>query len=173
MANNPKRIKEEMFKLEKSLGYSFNDISRLEEAMRSFTIPKKENDGNNSRKYSNGALATVGDAILKAVLADYLFSEKHLKTEGEITTKKEALENNEVLHRLMVEEKLIGYAYNESHFKKDEEGTNKYGHIKVPDSIEHTPYLEAIIAAIYYDCGFEKTKKWILNWLLPKLEKYK
>ncbi len=169
MTLKPERIEKEMRELEKLLGYSFKNIKRLKEAMMSVRVKGAPGEGKNHREYTNEALATVGDAVLKAVLADCLFKKEHLKTKREITDRKRDLEKNEVLHKLVCGEGLVGFAYNNDHFKKDEKENS-------PNRVvckQHDPYLEAIVGAVYYDCGFNKTKKWILNWLLPKLEKYK
>ena len=38
-----------------------------------------ENDGNNRKNYANDALATLGDSVLKCVLAEYFFDKKEDK----------------------------------------------------------------------------------------------
>ncbi len=115
----------------------------------------------NSSEYSNERLATVGDTILKSVIADHLY-----RTKGEITTAKSDLENNSTMHKLMLGERLIAYSYNDLHFYKD---PNILDHEKVSCK-EHDPYVEAIVGAVYYDSNYDT---WILKWLLPLLERYK
>ena len=161
-----KRIENEMRELEIIIHYHFIDISWLAEAMGSIKITVV-GQGKNGAEYSNEGLATVGDTILKSVIADSLYR-SGIKTKGEITSRKSILENNSTMHRLMLEEGLINYSYNDLHFYKD---SNIPEHEKVVCK-EHDPYIEAIVGAVYYDSNFDTTKRWILKWLLPLLEKY-
>ena len=85
-----------------------------------------------------------------------------------LTEKKKELENNKVLYKIVTNEEIINFAFNDKHFYSKENPQ----HEKVASS-KHDSYLEAIIGAIFYDGGFEKTKIWFENWLYPILEKYK
>lgn len=53
-------------------------------------------EGKNHSEYTNDGLATIGDTVLKSVIADYLYR-KGITTKGEITRIKSKLENNEVI----------------------------------------------------------------------------
>ena len=149
------------------LHFSFGSISRLAEAMRSQLI-KTDKSGKN---YSNENLAFVGDSVLKLVLADDLYTDNKDShrglTKGDLTEEKSALEKNTVLHKIMKGENWIKYSYNDVHFYDEKHKTDKVVCKK------HDPYIEAIVAAMYYDSGFDKTKDWILTVLKPLLEKYK
>lgn len=162
-----KRIEREMRELELKLHYHFNDISWLAKAMGSIKI-EVVGRGKNGSEYSNEGLATVGDTILKSVIADKLYRDG-IRTKGEITVKKSDLENNSAMHRMMLSEGLIDYSYNELHFYKDPQIPE---HEKVVCK-EHDPYVEAIVGAVYYDSNYDTTRRWILKWLLPLLERYK
>ena len=161
------KIRLKMIELQGKIGYQFSDINLLSTAMKSEKI-EVHDVGKNHKEYTNEGLATVGDAVLKAVIADHLYMNV-VKTKGGITTKKSELENNDVMHTIMKKYGLIDYAYNEKHFHSDD---NIGDHEKVADS-QHDPYIEAIVGAVYYDSGFDKTKDWIIEWLLPLLEKYR
>lgn len=163
-----KRIEKEMRELELRIHYHFNEISWLSKAMGSIKI-EVPGQGKNGSEYSNEGLATVGDTILKAVIADKLYRNDGVRTKGELTVKKSDLENNDSMHQLMLNEGIINYAYNDLHFYKDD---NIPDHEKVVCK-EHDPYVEAIVGAIYFDSNFDTTRRWILKWLLPLLEKYK
>lgn len=63
---------------------------------------------------------------------------------------------------------IIEYAYNNEYFQSD----NPPKHKQVVNK-KHDPYIESIVGGVYYDAGFDKTKKWIIEWLLPLLEKYR
>lgn len=107
--------------------------------------------------------------MLKSVIADHLYRTKNIRTKGEITTAKSDLENNTTIHGVMLGEGLISYSYNDLHFYKD---PNIPDHEKVVCK-EHDSYVEAIVGAVYYDSNYDPTRRWILKWLLPLLEKYK
>ncbi len=83
-----KRIEIEMKELESKICYKFQDISWLKKAMCSI-----KSEGN----YSNDALATIGDAVLKLALADLIFADG-AKTKGKITQRKIRKQRNFVLH---------------------------------------------------------------------------
>ncbi len=107
--------------------------------------------------------------MLKSIIADKLFRTDGIRTKGGITAAKSDLENNSTTHKMMLSEGLINYSYNDLHFYKD---VNIPDHEKVVCK-EHDPYVEAIVGAVYYDSNYDTTRRWILKWLLPLLEKYK
>ena len=154
-------IESKMEELSKKIEYEFKDISLLKKAMDSTKIQEK-------KEHSNQCLATVGDAVLKLLISNYLFYIDKISTNGELTEKKKELENNKVLYKIVTNEEIINFAFNDKHFYSKENPQ----HEKVALS-KHDSYLEAIIGAIFYDGGFEKTKIWFENWLYPILEKYK
>ena len=154
-------IESKMEELSKKIECEFKDISLLKKAMDSTKIQEK-------KEHSNQCLATVGDAVLKLLISDYLFYIDKISTKGELTEKKKELENNKVLYKIVTNEEIINFAFNDKHFYSKENPQ----HEKVALS-KHDSYLEAIIGAIFYDGGFEKTKIWFENWLYPILEKYK
>ena len=160
------RIIEEMQKLEKHIGIKFNEINWLAKAMNSTRLPKLSSDGKHKvPDCKNTALATVGDAILKAILSDHFFQSNCEARKGQITENRKKLENNNVLYEVMERFDLKRYTYNDYAFFTD----IQKGHQKVGDS-KHNQYIEAIVAAIYYDQGFDKAKDWVLDYLLPKLK---
>ena len=160
------KIRLKMTELQEKIGYQFSDINWLSAAMKSEKIEVR-NVGKNHKEYTNEGLATVGDAVLKAVISDFLYK-GGVTRKGEITTRKSELENNKSFRKIMTDKKLIEYAYNNEYFQSD----NPPKHKQVVNK-KHDPYIEAIVGAVHYDAGFDKTKKWIIEWLLPLLEKYR
>lgn len=157
------RIEKEMRELEGLIEFKFKDILWLSKAMYAKRI-EVPGEGKNHKEYENDSLATVGDTLLKFILADKLYLEGE-RVKGVITSEKSEVENNKAMFRVVNEIEIIDYAYHDTHFYKDNPPDDK----KVANP-RHTPYIEAIIAAIYYDSGYEQTKQWILRWLLLKLE---
>ena len=162
------RIEKEMYELQAKLGYTFEDISLLAEAMKSQKLEKIPGDGDNHDEYSNESMAFFGDTIIKCLLAKYLYGDGKNKRKGAMTIKKSELENNCIFHKIMIEEGLISYSYHDKYFHMD----NPPDHEKVVTK-NHDPYIEAVAAAIYKDGGWEAVTLGFKNWLLPRLEKYK
>lgn len=163
---NEKRIIENMHKLEEKLNYHFNDINQLATAM---CVDKPYNETNSSTdEYFNGSLSTVGDALLNSVLAVYFYKKGYNRT-GILTEIKKPYVENSTFHKLVREEKWINYSYNSEFFYTDEQPNDK----KMPDP-SHDPFVEAIIAAIYFDAkeDYETIKNWILDNLYPLLKKH-
>lgn len=128
-----------------------------------------ESQGKNGSEYANEALATDGDAVLKLVITDKLYSEDKLITKGKITAEKSVLENNTVMHKIMLVKGWIDYSYNDLHFYKD---ANIPDHEKVVCK-KHDPYIEAIVGDIFYDSNYETTRNWIIEYLFPLLYEHK
>jgi ribonuclease-3 len=108
----------------------------------------------NGFRASNERLEYLGDAILGAVVADYLFKKYPFKDEGFLTEIRSRLVNRESLSLLA---KKIGISQMlESDFSK-----SRY-HFK---SI-YGDMMEAFIGAVYIDRGYAYCQKFIINKLL-------
>ncbi len=149
-----KIITSKMKELANLINYELNDISFIKKAMHCQII-HKIGDGKNRKNYTNDSYATLGDAILKFVLTEYLFDKGCDK--AEITQKKQTLEDNSTLFNLCNECGIFRYAYNDFYFSDDAPLENQVPHSK------HDVYIEAIIAAIYKDKGLDYCKKWIIS----------
>ncbi len=107
-------------------------------------------------KESNERLEYLGDAILGAVVADYLFKKFPYKDEGFLTEIRSRIVNRESLNNLCKKiglNKLIEYdnrSYNNA------PGQSIYGDA-----------LEAMVGAVYLDKGYKACKKFIIHRLLP------
>lgn len=151
---NDEIIISKMLELAKMINYDHNDIEFLKQAMHCQRI-YKNNDGKNRKNYTNDSLATFGDSIIKFVISEYLFDKKADK--GKITVIKQHLEDNETLYNICNETGINQYAYNGVFFAPDAPLEQQVFHSK------HDVYIEAIIAAIYKDKGFEYVKEWTLD----------
>lgn len=78
------KIRLKMTELQEKIGYQFSDINWLSAAMKSEKIEVR-NVSKNHKEYTNEGLATVGDAVLKAVISDFLYK-------GGVTRKGEILQ---------------------------------------------------------------------------------
>lgn len=140
----------------------FKDIQKLKDAMKADKLPEVE--GKNA--YTNSALATLGDAVLKLVLLERLYANGNETTAKRLTDEKKKLEKNKVMYDLLLNEGWIKYAYNSKYFYEDAPQ-----HEKVPFN-KHPQYLEAIIGAKFLDSNYKETKNWINETIYPLLEKY-
>lgn len=144
--------------LQRVIDYDFKNESHLNEALN----VTKTKRGKNKKTYYNEALACVGDAVLKTVLADYIYWD--LKNSNSpldkavITERKEQLESDGPLCYVSETLHLVDYAFNDD---QTELPTGK-----------HDRYVEALVGAIFHDGGFESAKQWILRFLLPKLQEF-
>lgn len=99
---------------------------------------------------SNERLEYLGDAILGAAVADYLFKKFPFKPEGFLTEIRSRIVNREALNQLA---RRIGIA-NIVQFD------SKNAHLQ---QVILGNTLEAIIGAIYLDKGFLRTRKFVID----------
>jgi ribonuclease-3 len=108
---------------------------------------------NNGVCINNERLEFLGDAILDAIIAEYLFNHYPNKDEGFLSKMRSKIvkrkQLNHIAYKLGVN-KLI--KSNTHHFKA---GKHIYGNA-----------FEALVGAIYVDKGYEKTKNFIINRIL-------
>lgn len=105
---------------------------------------------NNGVKVSNERLEYLGDAILGAIVAEYLFKKFPLKGEGFLTEMRSKFVSREQLNNLSEKlgfEELIQYNIGSNHYSKSVLGDT----------------FEALVAAIYLDKGYEFCKKILIN----------
>ena len=147
-------VTQKMIELAELIGYEPTDISFLKKAMYCQII-HEDGDGKNRKNYTNDSFATLGDAILKLILTEFLFDKGYDK--AEITKRKKDIEKNDTLFNLCNKSGIFNYAYNDKYFSPNAPKQNKVPHSK------HDVYIEAIIAAIYKDKGFDYCKKWVTS----------
>ena len=150
------RIEFEMAGLAKLISYPSEDVGKLAIAMRA--TPEGDD------QFCLSGYETIGDAMLKGIISVYLFDQGKT-SKAEITKAKQLIEANDSYHKVTLATGIWKYAYNDEYFAKD----NPPDHKKPPNSA-HDPYIERIAAAIYFQSGFDELKKWVLNWLLPKID---
>jgi ribonuclease-3 len=104
-------------------------------------------------KINNERLEYLGDAILDAILSEYLFDHYPDYDEGELTKIRSRLVNRELLNKLA---KSMGI------------NTLLISHInkKVPTRHLYGDALEALIGSVFVDKGYKKTRNFILRHIL-------
>lgn len=133
------------------LGYSPGDLLLYKTALSHRSV-KEGSDQNNER------LEFLGDAVLSAAVAHYLFKKYPYKGEGFLTEMRSKMVNRATLNDIAVRMGLKKITiYNK--------GDNS---LKISQIFGNT--LEALLGAIYLDLGYRKTQKWITkNVIVPHL----
>jgi ribonuclease-3 len=138
--------------LKKILGFRPGNLKLYEVAFihrsASFTLP----DGN---KVNNERLEYLGDAILDAILSDFLFEKFPDENEGFMTKIRSRIVNRDVLNHLAISmgiNKILISNVSSIHPTR-----NLYGDA-----------LEALIGSVFLDKGFKKTKKLFIRNVLNK-----
>ena len=100
---------------------------------------------------NNERLEYLGDAILSALIADYLFKRYPYREEGFLTEMRSKMVNRQQLNDIAIR---MGLKKVTLYNKLD-------GSLKVSQIFGNT--LEALVGAIYLDLGYKKTSKWVLD----------
>lgn len=129
------------------LGFAPNNISLYKTALTHRSL--KENvDENNER------LEYLGDAILSAFVADYLFKRYPYQGEGFLTEMRSKMVNRQQLNEVAIKmglKKICNF--------------NKLDHtLKGSHIFGNT--LEALVGAIYLDLGYKKACKWVYSHII-------
>lgn len=106
---------------------------------------KETADENNER------LEYLGDAVLSAIVADYLFKRYPYKGEGFLTEMRSKMVNRQQLNDIALKmglKKLTFY----NKFDNSLKGSQIFGNT-----------LEALVGAVYLDKGYAKTCNWVLK----------
>lgn len=138
-------------RLSKAIGYSFNDLSLFENAL----THRSAGSVNNER------LEFLGDAILGFIIADELYQQFSTANEGQLSRLRAEVVKGEALASLARELDLGVYlTLGVGELRSGGQGR---------DSIL-ADALEAILAAIYLDGGYEAARKVILNLFQNRLK---
>jgi ribonuclease-3 len=148
-AIDDKRLKQ-LNDFEKIIGYSFKDISILNNALThsSYIGSKSELLEHNER------LEFIGDAILDMVISLYLYKKCKDSPEGSLTRFRAGIVCEQSLYNASNRLKLGQYLL----LSKGEENTGGRKRVSILADA-----FEAITAAIYLDGGIKKSKAFILN----------
>lgn len=133
--------------LQNVLGIKTSNMSLYTMALSHRSV-KENADENNER------LEYLGDAILSAIVADYLFKKYPYKGEGFLTEMRSKMVNRQQLNDLAIK---IGLKKLALYNKID-------GSLKGSQIFGNT--LEALIGAFYLDKGYLKTQKWVTKQMI-------
>lgn len=129
------------------LGFSPGNLSIYYLALTHRSV-KENTEENNER------LEYLGDAILSAIVADYLFKKYPYRGEGFLTEMRSKMVNRQQLNDIALKmglNKITAY--------------NKYDYsLKASQIFGNT--LEAVVGAIYLDKGYTVTRKWVFTFII-------
>jgi ribonuclease III len=109
----------------------------------------------NGFKISNERLEYLGDAVLGAVVAEFLFLKFPFRDEGFLTETRSRIVNREALNQIAIKIGLAKVVNNEY------KGKNLSSHKSI-----YGDTLEAIVGAVYLDRGYKFCKKFILKCII-------
>ena len=130
--------------LKNLLGFKPVNISLYKTALTHRSIREGADENNERLEY-------LGDAVLSALIADYLFKRYPYKEEGFLTEMRSKMVNRQQLNDIAVRMGL----------KKITLFNKLDGSLKVSQIFGNT--LEALVGAIYLDLGYKKATKWVLE----------
>ncbi|MFT4152499.1 ribonuclease III [Parafilimonas sp.] len=107
-----------------------------------------------SAEENNERLEFLGDAVLSAVIADYLFKRYPYKGEGFLTEMRSKMVNRQQLNDIALKmgvKRLTFYNKFDNFLK----GSQIFGNT-----------LEALVGAVYLDKGYKKAQRWIIRQII-------
>jgi len=139
------------------IGYQFHDLTLLERALthKSYANEKGQDLENNER------LEFLGDAVIDLIIIDYALKGFPTFSEGELSKLKGALVSETSLAKIA---RAIGLGQ----VLRLGKGEERTGGRKKDSLLANS--LEAIVAAIYLDCGFEQAYPFIVKLFKDDLE---
>ncbi len=130
--------------LKNVLGISTHNLLLYRTAMSHRSV-KETADENNER------LEYLGDAVLSAIIADYLFKRYPYKGEGFLTEMRSKMVNRQQLNDIALKMGLRKITFYNK-FDNALKGSQIFGNT-----------LEALVGAVYLDKGYLKTHSWVLK----------
>lgn len=136
--------KQLILQLEHLLGFTPNRIAYYQVALMHRSKLEEVQENNERMEF-------LGDAILGAIIAEYLFKKYPYRTEGYLTELRSRIVRRETLNNVALRmglNKMVQYNQNDKGLSR----SHIFGNA-----------LEALIGAVYLDQGFAKTRKFILK----------
>ncbi len=133
--------------LKNILGFEPNSMSLYKTSLTHRSVREAADENNERLEY-------LGDAVLSALIADFLFKRYPYKEEGFLTEMRSKMVNRQQLNEIAVR---MGLKKVTLYNKTD-------GSLRVSQIFGNT--LEALIGAIYLDQGYKKTAKWVLDYII-------
>lgn len=146
-----------MKELQKKMGYTYKNLSYLDNALTHSSYANEVKHG----VKSNERLEFLGDAVLSIVVSDYIFNHCPNLPEGELSKLRASLVCEKSLCRFS---KVLGVG---DYLKLSKGEKNLKGQER-PSILADA--FEAIIASIYLDGGLEEARRFILSFVEPEIK---
>src|SRR3989338_4315338 len=143
---------------EEKFSLKFNNQDLLLQAL---THRSYLNENPSFRLGHNERLEFLGDAVLELIVTEDLYGKFPDKPEGELTSFRAALVNSKMLSEVAVDIGINEYMLLSRGEAKDVGRARQFILANA---------FEALIGAMYLDLGYDATKKFIMEILMPKLE---
>jgi ribonuclease III len=139
---------------EKVIGFKFHNIDLLKKALthKSYAAETGSSEFNERMEF-------LGDSILAGIVVDFLYNKYPDQDEGRLSQLKSQIVSGTSLSKWAKELKLGDYIY----ISKGEEAS---GGRRRDNLLSDS--LEAIIASIYLDAGFEAARKFVLSYMMKQ-----
>lgn len=154
-----RNIEADVQHLAKKLGVELNDSGIM---LSAITHRSYLNEHREAKQEHNERLEFLGDAVLELVVTDYLFKKYPEKPEGELTAVRAALVNTVSLSESSSALGLNDYLLMSKGESKDTGRARQYILANA---------FEAVIGALYIDCGYDVAEKFIATHLFPKTDR--
>lgn len=141
---NSSRVPSFKKQLRNVLGFTPRSVSLYKTALTHRSVRDSSADNNERLEY-------LGDAVLSAIVADFLFKKYPYKEEGFLTEMRSKMVNRSTLNDIAIKMGLRKI----THFNKVDNS------LKMSQIFGNT--LEAVVGAIYLDRGFVKTRRWVVE----------
>lgn len=148
-------MQKDLTSLMEALGYTFQDMSLLENALTHSSYANESD----RRLASNERLEFLGDSVLGFITANELF-QKETGPEGELTKLRAAVVCEKALHSYSLQLHVGDYL-------RLGKGELHTGGNERPSILADA--FEAIVAAVYLDGGLEPAKKLVLRFVVPEV----
>ncbi len=148
-----------LIELQNKIGYTFNDVELLKIAL---THTSYANEHKKKMIKHNERLEFLGDSVLSLIITTYLFKNLSNIPEGELSRIRSTIVCENSL-------KLSGDEFNLSQYiymGKGEEQTGGRGRSSIVSDA-----MEALIASIYLDSGYENAEIFVLRQMADIIEK--
>ena len=146
--------------LEAKLGYTFQNAEWLNRAL---THPSLIDNYDGDAQFSNQRLEFLGDRVLGLVIAEMLIAKFPAEREGYLTKIFHRLVSGETCAEVGEAIDLQSYLFLDSSMEKNKRGSYDKS---VADAVE------AVIAAIYRDGGYEQARRFIgRHWIMELVER--
>jgi ribonuclease-3 len=142
-------------KQQKAYGKAIEEVLGIKPGkIELYTIALSHRSMRDNPEENNERLEYLGDAILSAIVADYLFMRYAKKGEGFLTEMRSKMVNRQKLNDIAIKMGLKKITL----FNKID------GSLKNSQIFGNT--LEALVGAVYLDKGYSKTHKWVVKQII-------